>query len=191
MPFTCAIIYRFATVIMTHTHLLPSCLIKKLYCVNFQLQFHERIAHTLIYMTHEPCYMYILLLALTGDLITANRQSIQRDTRTAFSLPPVIVSLHIAYWSCIFRWTCSPNINTKQILGQVWHCHVYAASNFRKQQWRPQGRSQATHVGSTWSHRPVTNQHVRARRGAIEPWRACAKGSQKAARVSRSTFTFF
>ena len=47
-------------------------------------------------------------------------------------------------------------------------------------QWSPQWRSQTTHVGSTWSHWAVTNQHVRARRGAIEPWRACAKGSQRA-----------
>ena len=77
------------------------------------------------------------------------------------------------------------------MLGQVWQCHVYVANNFRKQQWSPQWRRQGTHVGSTWSHWPVTNQHVRARRRAIEPWRAWAKGSQRAVRVSRSTFTLF
>ena len=132
-----------------------------------------------------------LLLALTWDLITPNRQSILRDTRTVFSLPPVIVRLRIEHWCFIFRWTCSPNVNTKQMLGQVWQCHVYVANNFRKQQWSPQWISQATHVGSTWSHSPATNQHVRARRGATESWRACAKGSQRAVRASRSTFTNF
>ena len=54
-----------------------------------------------------------LFLVLTGDLITPNRQSILRDTRTAFSLPRVIVSLCIEHWCFIFRWTCSPNVNTK------------------------------------------------------------------------------
>ena len=44
-----------------------------------------------------------------------------------FSLPLVIVSLRIEHWCFIFRWTCSPNVNTKQILGQVWQCHVYVA----------------------------------------------------------------
>ena len=143
-------------------------------------------------MSHAT-YIF-LLLALTWDLITPNRQSILRDTRTAFSLPPVIVSVRIEHWCFIFRRTCSPNVNTKQILGQVWQHHVYVANTELSEapiKWSPQWRSQATHVGSTWSHWPVTNQHVRARRGAIGPWRACAKGSQKAARVSRSTFTFF
>ena len=31
--------------------------IKKWSCVNFLFQFHERIEHELIYMTHEPCYI--------------------------------------------------------------------------------------------------------------------------------------
>ena len=129
-------------------------------------------------MSHDT-YKF-LLLSLTWDLITPNRQSILRATRTAFLLPPVIVSLRIEHWCFIFRWTCSPNVNTKQMLGQVWQCNVYVANNFRKQQWSPQWRNQATHVGSTWRHWPVTNEHVRARRRAIEPWRACVKGSQKA-----------
>ena len=42
-----------------------------------------------------------LLLALTWDLITPNRQSILRDTRTVFSLLPVIVSLRIEHWCFI------------------------------------------------------------------------------------------
>ena len=133
-----------------------------------------------------------LLLALTWDLITPNRQSILRDTRTAFSLPPVIVSLRIEHWCFILRWTCSQNVNTKQMLGQVWQCHAYVENNFRKQQWSPQSVEKPGDTwGSTWSHWTITNQHVRARRGAIEPWRACAKGSQKTERVSRSTFTYF
>ena len=140
------------------------------------------------YMSHAT-YRF-LLFALTWYLITTNGQSIPRDTRTVFSLPLVIVSLRIGHWCFIFRWTCSPNVNTKQMLGQVWQCHVYVANNFPKQQWSPQWRRQGTHVGSTWSHWPVTNQHVRARPGAIEPWRACANGSQKDVRVSRSFFIF-
>ena len=111
-------------------------------------------------MSHAT-YIF-LLLALTWNLITPNRQSILRDTSTAFSLPPVTVSLRIEHWCYIFRWTCSPNVNTKQMLGQVWQCHVYVANNFRKQQWGLQWRSQATHVGSSWSHWPVKNQHGRA-----------------------------
>ena len=130
------------------------CSIKKWSFVNFQFQFHERIAHKLIYMTHEPCYIYFLSLALAWDLITPNRQSVLRDTRTAFSLPPVIVSLRIEYWCFIFWWTCSPNVNTKQMLGQVWQYHVYVANNFRKQQWSPQ-----------WK----TRRHMWAPRGVIDP----------------------
>ena len=112
------------------------CSIKKWSCVNFQFQFHERIHLYTWHMSHA-IYKF-LLLALTWDLITPNRQSILRDTRTAFSLPPVIVNLRIEHWCFIFRCTCSPNVNTKQMLGQVWQCHVYVANNFRKQQWSPQ-----------------------------------------------------
>ena len=121
-----------------------------------------------LYTWHMSHATYrFLLFALTWYLITTNGQSIPRDTRTVFSLPLVIVSLRIGHWCFIFRWTCSPNVNTKQLLGQVWQCHVYVANNFPKQQWSPQWRRQGTHVGSTWSHWPVTNQHVRARPGAM------------------------
>ena len=144
-----------------------------------------------LYTWHMSHATYrFLLFALTWYLFTTNGQSIPRDTRTVFSLPLVIVSLRIGHWCFIFRWTCSPNVNTKQMLGQVWQCHVYVANTFPKQQWSPQWRRQGTHVGSTWSHWPVTNQHVRARPGAIESWQACANGSQKDVRVSRS-FLFF
>ena len=71
--------------------------------------------HINLYTWHMSHATYkFLLLALTWDLITQNRQSILRDTRTSFSLPPVIVSLRIEHWCFIFRWTCSPNVNTKQ-----------------------------------------------------------------------------
>ena len=36
--------------------------IKKWSYVNFQFQFHEQIAHELIYMTHEPWYIYIFII---------------------------------------------------------------------------------------------------------------------------------
>ena len=81
-----------------------------------------------LYTWHMSHATYrFLLFALTWYLITTNGQSIPRDTRTVFSLPLVIVSLRIEHWCFIFRWTCSPNVNTKQILGQVWQCHVYVA----------------------------------------------------------------
>ena len=78
-----------------------------------------------------------LLLPLTWDLITPNRQSVRRDTRTSFSLPPVIVSLRIEHWCFIFRWTCSPNVNTKQMLGQVWQCHVCVAKQLSEATMEP------------------------------------------------------
>ena len=34
-------------------------------------------------------------------------------SHVVFSLPLVIVSLRIGHWCFIFRWTCSPNVNTK------------------------------------------------------------------------------
>ena len=81
-----------------------------------------------LYTWHMSHATYrFLLFALTWNLITTNGQSIPRDTRTVFSLPLVIVSLRIEHWCFIFRWTCSPNVNTKQMLGQVWQCHVYVA----------------------------------------------------------------
>ena len=133
-----------------------------------------------------------LLLALTWDLITPNRQSILRDTRTSFSLPPVIVSLRIdtgaSYSGELVPWMSIQNKCWVKFDNATCTLHW---NNFRKRQWSPQWRSQATHVGSTWSHWPVTNQHLRAQRGPIEPWRACAQESQRAVRVSRSTFTFF
>ena len=58
--------------------------------------------HINLYTWHISHATYkFLLLALTWDLITPNRQSILRDTRTVFSLPPVIVSLRIEHWCFI------------------------------------------------------------------------------------------
>ena len=71
-----------------------------------------------LYAWHMSYATYtFLLLALTWYLITTNGQSIPRDTCIVFSLPLVIVSLRIEHWCFIFRWTCSPNVNTKQMLG--------------------------------------------------------------------------
>ena len=163
------------------------------------------------YMSHAT-YRF-LLFALTWYLILTNGQSIPRDTRTVFSLPLVIVSLRIGHWCFIFRWTCSPNVNTKNkcwvkfdsatctlqttfrsnngaSTGHVSSDEGMAAGSGTSLQWSPQWRRQGTHVGSTWSHWPVMNQHVRARPGAIEPWRAWANGSLKDVRVSRSFFIF-
>ena len=108
-------------------------------------------------------------------------------------------SFHFRWW----LWVCALNtgasysgerVHKMSIQNKCWvkfdsaMCTLHW-NNFPKQQWSPQWRRQGTHVGFTWSHWPVTNQHVRARPGAIEPWRACANGSQKDVRVSRSFFS--
>ena len=41
-----------------------------------------------------------------------------------------------------------------------------------------------------WSHWPITIQHVRVQSGSIVSWLACSAGSERAARVSRSTGDF-
>ena len=125
-----------------------------------------------------------LLLALTWDLITPNRQSILRDTRTVFSLPPVIVSLRIEHW-CFILCQYKTNAGSSLAMPRVRRKQLSEAT--METAVEKPGDACGLHVESL----TLTNQHVRARRGAIEPWRACAKGSQRAVRVSRSTFTFF
>ena len=67
-----------------------------------------------MYLTHDPCYtlLFMIGLALTCNLFTTIRQSILRDTRTAFSLPPGIGRLkdrqrskiEILFWN--FQKSC-------------------------------------------------------------------------------------
>ena len=145
-----------------------------------------------LYTWHMSHATYrFLLFALTWYSITTNGQSIPRDTRTVFSLP-------LWLWVCALNTGASysgERVHQMSIQNKCWvkfdsaTCTLHW-NNFPKQQWSPQWRRQGTHVGSTWSPWSVTNQHVRARPGAIEPWRACANGSQKDVRVSRSFFIF-
>ena len=164
--------------------------IKKLSCVNFQFQYHERIAHKLIYMTHEPCYIWIFII---GANMRFNHTKLAihspghshilftsaRDCESAHWTLVLHIPVNL-FPKCQYKTNAGSSLTMPRV-----RCKQLSGTTMEPAVEKP-GDTCGLHVESL-----ICNKSTCAsRRRAIEPWRACAKGSQRDVRVSRSTFSF-